>query len=315
VFPDSSNWANIHGMSWREALASTGVASSQQLLTLISRKQLRTLILRGQLIRVQHGIYAAAAPDHFSRLAAMDLRTGERTVACMGTATALYGFDTDPDGLLHILDPGVRIRPTPELMVHQRLGAPLQIVGDRLATAPAWTAVEVARTLRRPRALAVLDAALRSGLCTDAELTSAVAEQKGRRGIVKVRALLPYADGRAESPMESEARLVFIDGGLPSPELQFEIIDRQGRLRRVDFAWPDFGVVAEYESMQWHATAEALKHDRMKIARLQEVGLATVPLVVDDVRKHPQELVARMETLFERAAQSGRADTYGPKSA
>lgn len=302
-------------MSWRDAFSDSGVVSSQQLLTLVSRKQLRTLVLRGQLVRVQRGIYAAAAPDQFSRLAAMDLRIGERTVACMNTAAALYGFDTDPDGLLHILDPGVRIRPTAELMVHQRLGAPLRVVAGRLATAPAWTAVEVARTLRRSRALAVLDAALGSGLCTAAELASAVTDQKGRRGIVKVRDLLPHADARAESPMESEARLVFIDGGLPLPELQFEIIDRHGRLWRVDFAWPDFGVVAEYESMEWHATPEALKHDRMKVARLQEVGWATVPLVVDDVRKRPQELVARMETLFERAVLDGRADAHGPKSA
>jgi hypothetical protein len=292
-------------MSWRDAFSDSGVASSQELLTLISRKQLRTLVLRGQVVRVQRGIYAAAAPDHFSRWAAMDLRIGERTVACMNTAAALYGFDTDPDGLLHILDPGVRIRPTAGLMVHQRLGAPLRVVGDRLATAPAWTAVEVARTLRRPRALAVLDAALRSGLCTAAELASAVAEQKGRRGIVKVRDLLGHADRRAESPMESEARLVFIDGGLPLPELQFEIIDRQGKLWRVDFAWPDHGIVAEYESMEWHVTEGALRHDRMKVARLQEVGWTSVPLVVDDVRKHPGELVARMQTLFERAALAG----------
>jgi len=31
---------------------------------------------------------------------------------------------------------------------------------------------------------------------------------------------LEHMDGRAESPMESEARLVFIEGGLPTPELQ-----------------------------------------------------------------------------------------------
>lgn len=292
-------------MSWHEVLADSGVASTRQLLAVISRRHLRTLVHNGQLIRVQHGIYAAVAPDHLARLHAMDLRIGERAVACMHTAAALYGFDTDPDARLHILDPGVRIRPSTDLMVHQRLGAPLALVDGRLATAPAWTAIELARTFRRPRALAVLDAALRSGRCTPADLASAVALQKGRRGIVAVRALLPHADGRAESPMESEARLVFIDGGLPLPELQFEIVDRQGRLWRVDFAWPDFGVVAEYDSMQWHATADALRHDRMKVARLHEIGWASVPLVVDDVRKNPEELVARMQTLFERAALAG----------
>ena len=165
--------------------------------------------------------------------------TGRVIVACMGTAARLYGFDTENDHRIHVLDPGVRMRPTAGLMVHQRIGAPLRRVEGRLATAPAWSAVEVARTLRRPRALATLDAALHCGACTSGELEAAVRDQKGRRGIVKVRELMEHTDGRAESPMESEARLVFIDGGLPTPELQYEIVDRCGDLWRVDFAWPD----------------------------------------------------------------------------
>jgi hypothetical protein len=163
-----------------------------------------------------------------------------------------------------------------------------------LATAPAWTAVEVARTLRRPRALATLDAALHRGACTAAEPGAAISEQKGRRGIVNVRELMKHADGRSESPMESEARLVFIDGGLPMPELQYEIVDRCGDLWRVDFAWPEAKVVAEYESMEWHASPEALRHDRMKTSRLQECGFTVIPIVVDDVRNERFELVRRI---------------------
>jgi hypothetical protein len=175
----------------------------------------------------------------------------------------------------------------------------------RLATAPAWTAVEIARTRRRPRALAVLDAALHIECCTRAELAAAVDEQKGRRGIVHVREIVQLADGRAESPMESEARLVFIDGGLPLPELQYEIVDLHGKLWRVDFAWPDFKVVAEYESMDWHASREALKHDRIKTSRLQECGWTSIPIVVDDVRRHPLDLVARVWRHLERAPLAG----------
>jgi very-short-patch-repair endonuclease len=114
-----------------------------------------------------------------------------------------------------------------------------------------------------------------------------------------------YADSRAESPMESEARLVFIDGGLPTPELQYQILDRCGQLWRVDFAWPDAMLVAEYESMEWHATPAALKHDRMKAARLQECGYTTVPLVVDDVRRYPMDLVARIAGHLERTRLAG----------
>ena len=185
-------------------------------------------------------------------------------------------------------------------MVHQRSGARLQRVAGRLATAPAWTAVEVARTHRRRRVLATLDAALRSGACTRAQLQSAVDEQKGRRGIVAVRDLLSFADPRAESPMESEARLVFRDGGLPDPVLQYEIVDLLGDLWRVDFAWPGAKVVAEYDSMQFHATPQQWKRDRIKVARLADLGWTTVPFVVDDVRRHHAALVARIDNLLSR---------------
>jgi hypothetical protein len=46
--------------------------------------------------------------------------------------------------------------------------------------------------------------------------------------------------------------------------------------------------------MEWHATPEALKHDRMKTARLQECGWTLVPIVVDDVRTRPFGLVGRL---------------------
>src|SRR4051794_2642560 len=150
----------------------------------------RTLARRiqvGKVIRVWHGVYAQKPPNTIDRLAALDVISRKSIVACMNTAAELLGFGTENDGRIHILDPGVRMRPSPELMVHQRIGAPLKRIHGRLATAPAWTAVELARTLRRPRALAVLDAALFNQCGTPADLRAAIDEQKGRRGIVKVR--------------------------------------------------------------------------------------------------------------------------------
>jgi hypothetical protein len=271
-----------------------GLATTAQLLETMSYRSPVRRVRTGSVIRVWHGVYAQHPPSTIERLAALDVTSGKRIVACMNTAAELHGFVTETESRIHILDPGIRIRPAAGLVVHQRVGAPLNRVQGRLATAPAWTAVELARTLRRPRALAVLDAVLFKGLCTPTDLRAAIAEQKGRRGIVKVRELIDHVDGRAESPMESETRLVFIDGGLPIPEVQYEIVDSCGKLWRVDFAWPHAEVVAEYDSMEWHATPEALKHDRMKVARLQECGWIVVPLVVDDVRRHPLDLVARI---------------------
>jgi hypothetical protein len=277
-----------------------GLATTEQLLATMSYRTLARRVRDGKVIRVWHGVYAQHLPSTIDRLAALDLVSGKSIVACMHTAAQLHGFSTEHDGRIHILDPAVRMRVSAELMVHQRIGAPLKRIQGRLATAPAWTAVELARTLPRPRALAVLDAVLFNQCCKGADLREAIDEQKGRRGIVNVRKLLAYVDGRSESPLESEARLVFIDGGLPMPELQYEIVDKCGKLWRVDFAWPHAMVVAEYESMEWHATPEALRHDRIKVARLQECGWTSIPVIVDDVRRHPFDLVARIAAHLNR---------------
>ncbi|HZQ31706.1 MAG TPA: hypothetical protein VFB19_08215 [Mycobacterium sp.] len=282
-----------------------GFATTAQLLAVMTRQQLDVQVKNGGLVRVWYGVYAAAEPDLLGRLAALDLFVGRHVVACMGTAARLYGFDVENSTAIHVLDPAVRMRPTTRLMVHQRTGAELRHVAGRLATAPAWTAIEVARELPRPRALATLDAALRSGWTTQSELERAVHEQRGRRGIVAVRGLLPYADARAESAMESEARLVMIDYKLPLPELQYEIRGRNGEIWRVDFAWPEARVAAEYESVEWHVGRLEMIRDKARFARVQELGWTVIPVVVDDVRRHPDLLAARIGRHLARSRIAG----------
>jgi hypothetical protein len=240
--------------------------------------------------------------DDETRLRGLDLSCGVVVPVCLATAAAIYGFDVEESRDFHVLNPpGHQLRSADGLVVHRRDGAPLVRVEERWVTAPAWTAVEVARGLRRPRALATLDAALRSGHCDRVEMWRAAVEQAGRRGIVAVRELLPLADGRAESPMESEARLAMIDGGLPMPELQYEVIDGNRRLRRLDFAWPDARLAVEYDGLDWHGDPDALRRDRERTAALQDVGWTVIAIVFDDVRYRPWEFVARIDRQLRRA--------------
>lgn len=273
-----------------------GVATSAQLLTIFSRSQLDTRIQRGDVLKVWPGVYSHDEIDTLIRLRGLDLRAGEPVAICLSTAGAAHGFDTEDVDDLHVLNPARhQLRNSDGLFVHRRDGAPLSEIEGRPATAPAWTAVEVARGLRRPRALATLDAALRSGTCERRGLLRAAANQTGRRGIVKVRELIELAAGEAESPMESEARLVMIDGGLPMPELQYELIDRSGRLWRLDFAWPDQQVAVEYDGFDWHSDPESLRRDRQKRAALQEMNWSVTSIVSDDVRRRPWDMVRRIE--------------------
>jgi hypothetical protein len=279
-----------------------GVATSGQILKILTRRGFEDELETGDLERIWQGIYCRGDPTDELRLRGLDLSCGTAVSACLGTAAALHGFDTEEPGALHVLSPpGSRLRSAEGLVVHRRDGAPLVVVGERLATSPAWTAVEVARSVRRPRMLATLDAALRSGTCSRPDLWRAAVEQAGRRGIVAVRGLIALADGRAESPMESEARLAMIDGGLPIPELQFEVIDGNGELRRVDFAWPEMRVAVEYDGVDWHSDPDAMRRDRRRRAALEAVGWIVISIVFEDVRYSRWEFVARINEQLRRA--------------
>lgn len=280
-----------------------GLATTADLLTVITRQQLDVAVRRGRLIRVWRGIYSVGQPDLLMQLRALDLLIDGHAVACLHTAAALYGFGVEDSGAVHVLDPGSRLRSSNRgLVVHQRRGAPLQLVSSRRATSPAWTAVEVARLVRRPRGLATLDGALRSRWCGSADLAEAVDRQRGRRGIVGVRNLLPLVDGRSESAMESEARLVMLDHGLPRPELQYLIRGRDGESWRVDFAWPEALVAAEYDSVEWHAGRAEMVRDKVRFAGVQELGWTVIPIVVSDVRRTPARLCERIRGHLNRAA-------------
>jgi hypothetical protein len=282
--------------------AQMGVATSGQILKHITRRAFEAALNSGSLERMWQGIYCRGEPDDALRLRGLDFSCGTAVAVCLGTAAAMYGFDIEEPADLHVLNPpGCRLRSADGLVVHRRDGAPLTVVGGRPATTPAWTAVEVARSLRRPRALATLDAALRSGTCNRAELWRAAVAQAGRRGIVAVRDVIPLADGRAESPMESEARLAMIDGGLPVPELQYEIIDGNGELRRIDFAWPDERVAVEYDGLDWHSGPDAMRRDRKRAAALLDVGWVVIGIVFDDVRYRSWDFVARIDAQLRRA--------------
>ncbi len=279
-----------------------GVATTGQLLGVLTRRGLESKLIKGELVKVWSGVYGRGELDTMMRLRGLDLRAGCPVAICLGTAAAAYGFDTEDVVDLHVLNPArQQLRCADGLVVHRRDGAPLTEVDGRPATTPEWTAIEVARGLWRPRALATLDAALRSRTCDSRQLRAAAARQAGRRGIVVVRDLIPLAAPMAESPMESEARLAMIDGGLPAPVLQYEVVDRNWRTWRLDFAWPDDKVAVEYDGFDWHSGPEDLRRDRQKRAALQELGWSVISIVADDVRVRSWDLVRRIEIQLRRS--------------
>ena len=275
--------------------ANDGILPTSVLLTEFTKRECRRMVEIGTVHRVWHGIYSTQPPVLKTKLAGLDAAFGVDVVACIDTAAALWSFDVKESPTVHILDPLTRDRNNRKgLVVHQRLGAPMTKHHGRWLTEPNWTAIEFARTLPRPRALAALDAALRSRHCSPDGLAAAAEKQAGRRGIVQVRKLLELSCGEAASPMESESRLIMLDGGLPAPQLQFPVLDERGMAKYfLDFAWPGAKVGAEYDSDAFHGGPLDVRRDKARISWLQDHGWLIIYITADDIRR-PRELVARI---------------------
>ncbi len=104
------------------------------------------------------------------------------------------------------------------------------------------------------------------------DLAALEAAMAGRRGSARLRPLWSLVDGRAESPLETWARLRCIDEGLPPDELQVMLRASNGEfLARGDMGWrrDDGGwVVVEMDGRDVHSSPEAVFADRERQNRL-----------------------------------------------
>ncbi|RCK69114.1 hypothetical protein DT076_12265 [Desertihabitans brevis] len=135
----------------------------------------------------------------------------------------------------------------------------LTTIGGRQVTSPARTVVDLARAGSLYQAVAAGDHALHHELATAAELAEVLEVCRTWPGIGRARRAVTEMDGRSESVGESISRLVLAALGFPAQELQLEIVDVNGEVRRVDFAWPARRVVGEFDG-------------RVKYGRLLEPG-------------------------------------------
>ncbi len=174
------------------------------------------------------------------------------TVLSHATAGVLWGLPV-PDHLLERVhatrsrDAGGKVGRHLHLHVRELLDTDVVQKGDYRVTNLSRTAVDLARLCPPAYALSVFDAAWRLEGSGDG-LVDQVLGDSGRTGVGKARWALGHADPRAESPAESVSRYWMLVGGVPTPELQYEVRDEAGvLLGRSDFAWPELGVIGEFD--------------------------------------------------------------------
>jgi hypothetical protein len=110
-------------------------------------------------------------------------------------------------------------------------------------TSAARTLLDCAREWDVDDAVVALDAALRSGATTSAELRGATEALRGWPRVRRAVRAVDLADGRAESPLETRGRLRLVGAGFTPTELQVEIRSSSRLIGVVD-AWFDEAAVA-----------------------------------------------------------------------
>jgi G:T-mismatch repair DNA endonuclease (very short patch repair protein) len=153
--------------------------------------------------------------------------------------------------------------------------------------------------LRRdiPRAVADVDALLRAGL-VDAGQLAVLAANRHDHGITCAREAVQLLDARAESPPESEVRVLLVQAGLrPTPQL--EVWDDRGLIGRVDLGFEEEKVAVEYDGV-WHADAAQLAKDRSRLNRLQSAGWEVVFVTAEQLRGQPHSIVPTVQAALTR---------------
>lgn len=222
--------------------------------------ELRRAVARGDLERLRRGAYAAPGDlddraRHARRTLAVCTGRSPDHVVSHSSAAVLHGLPVRPGalGVVHLtrwgpthgkVADGVRLHRSP-LSADEAV----EVHGLRVCSLER-TLADLVRGEPFEWGVAAADAALRLG--ADAALLVEYADAGRRRsGNARLREVLAFADGRAESAAESMSRVSMARAGIPRPELQFDVhLPEGGWVATSDFGWPDLGVVGEMDGKQ-----------------------------------------------------------------
>ena len=208
------------------------------------------------LLRLSRDTYVprSMVDDVAMRVAAVLMTAPPGAIASHLAAAALWGLEiplTDrSDRRVDLVVPGEgRAESRADRRVHR-----LALADDECAehrglpvTTRARTWRDLAAILEPAALLAVTDQLVRVLGGVD-QLVEQLRRHPTGRGCARARRVLPLADSRAESPMESVVRWIVHAAGLPPPDLQYVVRSSDGTfLARADFAWPALRVLVEFD--------------------------------------------------------------------
>lgn len=225
---------------------------------------------KGELTRLRSGAYVrtavweALSSEDRRRLEAAAMAEMHPTyVASHRSAAALWRVPSirRHDGLVHgrvTVAAGTRTEHGVRKHAVRDPDQHLNRVDGILCTTLERTALDLAATEPFDEAIVALDWVLAQGVTKD-RLREVLDEWDPARGRRRVETALAFADGASGSPGESLSRVHIREAGFPAPVLQQAFFDADGLVGYVDFWWPDFDLIGEFDGLRKYREAEILK--------------------------------------------------------
>jgi very-short-patch-repair endonuclease len=271
----------------------------------ITRRQLR----HRDVVRLSRDTYLPRAllQDLTVRLDAVLLTAPSNAVVSHVTAATLWGLAIpmqQEDARVHLtVATGSAVRSRADRTIHRSPLVAEEVV-ERLSlrmTTPQRTWRDLAATLPPPALLAVTDQVV-AHWCSISDLEAQLRLRPYGRGSARARAVLPVADPRAESPMESVLRWLLHTAGVPAPELQHVIRTADGEFR-ADLAWPGAKVLVEFDGAI-HREGGVFVRDLRRQNALVAAGWTVLRFSGADVLGRPDQVVAQIVRVLAAASSA-----------
>lgn len=189
---------------------------------------------------------------------------------------------------------------------HERLAVlhedDLTIIDGLASTTPARTVVEIARDESFRNAIVVADAALRAG-ATREQLNAVIGRCSACPGTLAARRAADFADGLAETPLESISRVACHDVGLPPPELQIKVYLGRELIARLDFLWRDTNTAGLADGAVKYPDRAAVMAEKWQVERLEDIGLEVPRWGWDDAWRPQGVLDVKIRRAMARGAR------------
>jgi very-short-patch-repair endonuclease len=297
------------GSGWELAARQHGVVSRVQLLELgLSVEAIRHRVARGRLHPVMRGVYAVGRAElsRRGRWMAAVLACGPGAMLSHESAAALWGIRNAEGAEVEVSLPAPSARRRPGIRVHRRtrLGrADLATHHSIPLTSPIRTLLDLATRLRADGLETAINEADKRELVDPDFLRAALGVRAGQPGVAVLRKLL---DRRTftltDSELERRFMPIALRAGLAPPLTQKRLNGF-----RVDFFWPDLGLVVETDGLRYHRTAAQQARDRVRDQAHTVAGLTHLRFTHAQVRHEPAYVERVLRTTSRRLAAAKAA--------